>query len=605
MMTDSDRQDKSFLLTTGIFMAVLVLRPHLHSGAFPHFDGLLLLLLFISLAVTFLQHKTVTGLLTWARGPMITLAAAASWLSLSLAWSVDKGSGTRAVLALLAGGASFLLAFILTGDRERSTAGIFLLLPVVMLPVSLHAFYQKIWGLERMKELLVGMEAAGAQTADIVAYINSGRVAAGFGNPNMLAGLMAISLPLAVGVALSASRRWQVAAWGQVAMIAGTLLLTGSMSGMLAAGAGLIIFAAAPAVKTASTRKLLWPALATVAAAGAVVLMRGTGFLVGPESSIVQRTGYFKAGTVMALEKPFLGWGAGSATETLMRFVSSGYRPVTDPHNVFITLWIWGGLAGTVLMVIFLFSWLKKVLPAAMEVDNWPARSLFAGASAFWIHSLVDMNFSVANLSLFGWTVMGAALGCAASSPDPENPTGPSPYKTGLAIVLLAACLPVFAITYGEIVARAGEKSLEAGDYRSALEASAQAEKILPWYGGPPLASARAYRLMGEPGEAGASLERARALLSESPYPYWEAGINALERSRPGSALEELRAALDRYPASPWIPLDLAKARLMMGQKDEAIKALELALGNARYEVRAAREAREAIDMLKGSSGPQ
>ena len=159
---------------------------------------------------------------------------------------------------------------------------------LVIFPVTLYALFQRFYGFKAMGESLTGIDVPGSQAAAISGIIAQGRVFGAFLNPNILAGFLAVAIPFSMALSLDEKnppRRVILSA--MVILECLVLFFTGSLGGVLAAICGVALFFS---LSVRLNRKIYLAGL-FVAVAGviSVFLIRGTGFLTGPENSLWQR----------------------------------------------------------------------------------------------------------------------------------------------------------------------------------------------------------------------------------------------------------------------------------------------------------------------------
>lgn len=581
----------AFLL---LFSAAL-LRPFLSGVTYPFSQGILLVFLLVAFGILLLAPDPLPSI-----DGLSGIVIASAWLLVlwsfaTLIWTPDPGQGIREVTALLLNVLVFSLAFLLVSSERGLQIRWLVLAGFLGGLVSFQAVYQRFFGFEKLLDLFGRMEGTGEDISQLKGVIASRRVFAGFLNPNMLAGFLSILIPFCLDAALTSVKEGRRRIlWVLTCVLTCALALTGSLGGILVAG--LVSLGVVITRKGAKGRPLF--ALAGIAFALVVALLvtRGPGFIIGPESSFLQRAGYMKAGIRMGAVHPLLGWGSGAAPGALMAFVARGIRPVTDPHNFLIRSWIAWGIPGILLITTFLLSWAVAV-PGKFRHNGWrnlPAgfNGLFFGGCAFILHSLMDMDFFVPETAFFGLLVMGMALGASRKVTVPGE-DGPLPGKaTGEkrnvrlsggrllpGILALAAVLPSLLFFQGEIMAFRADRMFREGSFKGAGELYNSARKFLPYNGRFALNEGRAVLAAGHPVEAMELFKKADRLMKASPYPSWEIGKIELQTDGVGSGFEasvrRLDLALKRYPTSPRIRIDLALAYLGMGERGKAVRLLE------------------------------
>ena len=564
-----------------LLMSALILRPHLAGDAYPFAQGLLLIPVLVGLALLLLSPNKAGGVPKRFFPVLLLPWALLCWSLLSLFWAPDPGQGVRESIALLGNLTVFTLVFLLMLEDKEFATGSALIPGLVLIPVLSSAIYQRMFGLTRTRETLLFMEASGDDVAHLAQIITQNRVFAGFLNPNMLAGFLAVGICLTLDLLLTTPdrRRFFFFTFLTGAQCA-VLVLTGSIGGSLAAVvmAGTVLLVR----RKFRFKEIAYAGAVIILIAAGLLAIRGSGFLLGPESSLVQRGGYMAAGIRMAATHPVLGWGSGSAPGALMGFVAEGVRPVADPHNFLLRAWISWGLPGLFILLAFLTLWLHAGIRffasrGWRRVPMGYAGFIFGGA-AFLMHSMLDMDFFVPETALFGWCVLGAALGLAAAHPDSADV---QIAKRGNVFALTAGAaalvlvLPVFVFLQGESLAFRAGKAASEGEIETAVRLYKDARVLLPMNGRFALYEGRARYAAGNVDLANELFRKADSLMLASPYPSWEMGRAAQAAGEWQNSITPLETALLRYKTSPRIRIDLARAHLKLGDAGQVYRLLE------------------------------
>ena len=576
----------SFLL----LILVLTLRPHMAGAAYPFAQGLLLIPALVGLAMLFLnavQSPLPGKRLLWV---LVVPWALMAWSLMSLTWTPDPGQGAREAVDLLCNLTIFTVVFIMIQERPDLQKLFVPVSALVVLPVLASAVYQRIFGLDRIRETLLIMDRSGEPVADLAGFISQHRVFAGFLNSNMLAGFLAISIPLTLDLALAASHRRRIIYFSILtALQAAVLLLTGSLGGTLVA---LAMAGSVLILRRGIGPRVIVPGCVLIILLGAGLLsIRGVGFLLGPDSSLVQRAGYMAAGLRMTAVHPLIGWGAGASPGALMGFVASGIRPVTDPHNFLVRAWISWGIPGLVLLLVFLSLWAKNIIGLFRDTGTRMLPPGYAGfvfgSGAFLAHSLLDMDFFVPETALFGWCALGAALGltaCHFEEGERETRISMTRWRMVLGGMALLLVLPAFVISHGESLAYRGNKAMDSREYEKAAILYSNARAVLPFSGRFAIDEGRARSAAGDEELAVELFRKADSLMRASPYPSWEMGRAFQEEGHWSDSIAPLEKALSRYPTSPRIRIDLARSYFNLGDSGQVLRLLEEARSLAMFD---------------------
>ena len=586
-----------------LLILVLTLRPHLAGGAYPFAQGFLLVPVLVGLALLLLSLSETEDILERYFPALLLPWGLLLWSLVTLLWTPDPGQGVRESIALLGNLTVFSMAFLLIRKEKGFETGSVLIPGLIVTPVLVSAFYQRIFGLGKIREALRHLETSGEDVVDLALIITDNRVFAGFLNPNMLAGFLAIGICLTLDLLLTASDRkrflfFSFLTGAQFAVLVLTGSIGGSMAAVVMAGAVLLVR------REFNLREMVFAGAVLVLLAAGLFAIRGGGFLFGPDSSILQRGGYMAAGIRMALSHPVLGWGSGSSPGALMGFVAEGVRPVADPHNFMVRAWISWGLPGLMLLGGFLFFWVRAVIRpftvrGRRRVPIGYAGLVF-GSMAFLGQSLFDMDFFVPETALLGWCVLGAALGLAAAH-DENDGAGAAISRSGFTLTMGAAALvlvlPVFVYLQGESLAFRAGRAMAERELKTAARLYKDARGMLPMNGRFALDEGRVHFAAGDPVLADELFRKADSLMRASPYPSWEMGRAAQAAGEWQGSIPSLEKALLRYDTSPRIRIDLARAYLNLGDAGQAYRLLEEARRLAMYDP----QARELADEILSS----
>ena len=591
---------KAAPLSAGIlFISVIALRPHISGAVHPFVEGFFSIIVLLALAILVLSDDIRLSDSESANLTLGLLVCFYAWSVLSLIWSADRGNGISEVVTLTMGVGVFILSFHFSRGFERNSKYFGAVVILASTPVVLRAFYQKIWGLETLRGVLADMSAVGQDVGDLTGYIASGRVFAGFLNPNMLAAFCAIMVPVAIALTVKQKALHTKVVFGTVTLALWVvLILTGSLGGALAAVVGIMVFTLlAGKIGGRSIVLLIAFALAIVFA---VFTIRGTDFLLGPDGSLTQRAGYMAAGIRMFFERPLPGWGSGSVPGALMGFIARGIRSVTDPHNFIIRSMINWGILGMLIMSGFFISLFYSIRKGLKNSENRLLGAAFSGASAAFIfHSLMDMSFSVPETAFFGWVVMGGALGCISGSREETTRiTNRNTKKIAIGTALLALCVPVLLYFQAEFSFFQGNQAYMSGDYEESSRLFNESSKLLPLSGKYHIREGRSLMNLEKLSDAREKFMRAAKLTPYSPYPPWELGRLEAKLGNHEKALSFLDSAIEKYPTSPRIRLERAHVLMKLGRGEETVMELVGAEAYASFDPETARIIRQALDEI-------
>ncbi len=221
------------------------------------------------------------------------------------------------------------------------------------------------------------------------------------GHPNYTAGLALLMVPWAVAAARKecGARR----ALGIVGALLGFGLLfsSGSRGGMIALLAMIAFGIALSPLTSAAKRRLA--IFGTIAALGFLVANPRTRAMLGPGNpdsppniSNVQRHAMLKAGLLMGLDRPFVGWGPGTTPLVFPRYraaLDGGAEDVLQLHCLPVQAWAETGAAGVLCL-------LAALILAARNARNDVVAATAVGGYA--VFSLFDAQVDV---PVFGFTL--------------------------------------------------------------------------------------------------------------------------------------------------------------------------------------------------------
>jgi hypothetical protein len=274
--------------------------------------------------------------------------------------------------------------------------------------VAIHAIYQVIgpeWlpytFASRAAMIEAHPEALAAETREgILHALREGRASGLFGSPNILAGFMAMGLPIAIAMAFGRRVRWmQMAFAGAAIVMVIAILMSGSRGGLLGGLVGVMaVFALlSPRLvrRGATTAMLLIMLLGAASTPG--FLERWTGV-----STVQQRFLYWDSAVAIWSQSPILGTGPGG-----FELYYPIHRDVRANETRYAHSWFfqWGSEVGIGGLALFL-GWSCVII--ATGIGRWrregAADSLNAGLLAAFIvlliHGLVEFTLSICELAL-------------------------------------------------------------------------------------------------------------------------------------------------------------------------------------------------------------
>jgi hypothetical protein len=390
-----------------------------------------------------------------------------------------------------------------------------------------RALYEAGWGLAAWAER-VRATAPAAGAAAVLNRIEQGRPYAGFMTPAALGCLLAMTIPAIAAWALGKRGRPRLAGFAAVAIGAGGLVASRSVSAMVAL---------CGAIALAALRGRVTPRLVAIAvpAIGIAVVVIGllrpdAVFAPGREDSPWRlRAGNVRIGLEIARDHPLAGAGPGGYAETFSQYRRPGDNESRHAHALPAELMAeWGVPVGLALSALFFWLFLSPVLRTTGDRDTLTS-GLAIGLAAFALHNVVDFTAFLPSLLILAAVTRGLIAATPSLTPA-TLPLRAAWVGLALAIALLCA-LSGFA---RDALFDAGALAAE-GDHAAVLALAQRAERLAPWDADPPMLAAEARLAAAPPDPAAAApdAERAVALAPSRASARW---LRARVRSAGGDA---------------------------------------------------------------------
>ena len=301
---------------------------------------------------------------------------------------------------------------------DTMVSALWLLPPLAILAAMLRiAAYRELWlaialGVAAFGGILLGVLQATSGDAltspwYFYAITNNGRATGFFANSNHMATLLIATIPFMValiGVKRSGRRYLQKDA-GRIAILGGAIsvVLLGLALNPSTAGIGLGVAVIAGSLLISASLGVRWvrwgiAAVALLSVVGVIAIyttpLEGSIAAVGTDQSFATRTTSFK-NSLRAVADTFpVGSGSGSFAVVYPAYENPDIVDrwfVNHVHNDYIELVLETGLAGLLLIVLFLLWWIGRVIAIwrAPIIDHF-ARAATIASGAILAHSLVD-----------------------------------------------------------------------------------------------------------------------------------------------------------------------------------------------------------------------
>lgn len=398
----------------------------------------------------------------------VALAALSARAGLAPAAAVEPVG--LAVLAAAVG----LAASTFVADRPFVLSGVGIAAAVGSAAAA-HGVYQKLWGLERLAEILVS-DPLLPDRAAVLRKLEAGRAFAGFATPAALGGFLALTLPLAIGLA-AGSRGPRRAAWIVAAalQIAG-LTATASVTAVVAlAAAGLFSL-----LVWRRTRTALLGGLAALLILLAVVGIQRGGSLdpSDPAGPWLQRAANWRAALQVARDHPWLGVGPGGFAEASLAHRRPGDNQARHAHDLPLELAAETGWPGAVLgSAVFFALFLGPVWQERSRPSEAWRRAAAIGLASFALHNLADFTCFMPSIL---WTA--AILRGFLARPHSMQTEHAADWlrATALSAVIVVALTAALS-GLGRELRVAARAAAHAGDEATALDLATRAVRLAPW----------------------------------------------------------------------------------------------------------------------------
>ncbi len=283
------------------------------------------------------------------------------------------------------------------------------------------------------------------------------RIFGNWNNPNALAALLAILIPVGLSLIVQKSRPLQVLGSVATLLMSVAAVLTQSKGGILALGVGL---AAWGVLQVAWTRKAaglaalvvvlaglgggtLWQSSAK-AAVGAQAGLRIAGGGAEAEQSAGFRSLLWKSAIDLTIAKPY-GWGPGTFRYENAR---TGRQTLTVyAHQAYLQLAAEGGVIALGMLVMAAVFWLASVFrksTALTPAQNSLRAGVVGAIFAFGANGVVESTLSYTGIGIVVFILLGVGLQLSSDGTAPEL----MPQGMRRAIALLACALPILGFAF-------------------------------------------------------------------------------------------------------------------------------------------------------------
>lgn len=542
--------------------------------------------------------------------------------------------------------------------------GLLLFFLMLALGMALWAIYQYFVQYDQQYvEFYESLRARGWTDADIpprewdqLELLRAKRVGARFGNPNVLAALLSMVAPLALGAAwLWRDRSSRVAALAMLGMLWYVVILTGSRGGMLtlvvATGGAALTWPLRPWRKQGA-RISLAAAVCVAAVILALLSTKTVGHApragsadaaprprysffqrVFGSPTVSQRLYYLKSAWPMVRQSPWLGHGLGAYAVLYPRYKQPLARETRYPHNLVVHLAVELGLVGLLLWTAWILVIAAVALGLLRRSREGPlaagTKILLVAVAVFVFNNLFEMTWIFREAYLDWCLLLGCLAGLAAGpSPaaEPADQAGAGATRARAATIVITAvplvlgvvfanrCLlcPLLAKQYQDVAKielEALRKELPDTSLNHVLKPAHKMVRYQPdnpWYHH---WLATFYREMGQIDLARAEYSKALELNPYSAFLHAELAKLEHKEGHPDAARRLLTKAVELYPSNDIYHYELAVLERDAGDFEAARRHIDDALERAldervRPKYEQFRESLETTGTLKAGERP-
>jgi len=383
------------------------------------------------------------------------------------------------------------------------------------------------------------------------------RIFAGWHNPNALAGILIVGLPLGMGLFVGAEERLEklLLGFGMGAILC-ALWFTGSKGGILAATVGIVAFALISLIKRGLPAGWWKGILVALIAGAGLILLFGLGAWTAGTSSVAGRLGeggaaeqsvgfrsqLWKDSAKVIASRPFIGHGAGSYSITIRKEGNTLGSELA--HQTYLQIAAEIGIVGLAIAIGLIVVWLFTVLrkhPSEPPERAALRYAIVAAVLAIGANGLVESNLSYFGIRMALFALLGIGLNLSVDGLVPE--------RVPVALRAVVASLLAIGVGYTLVGAAIADNAVS-----------------------------RALGVMSDrPGEAQRLLQFAHKVAPADPQPMFQlaklaSAMNDWETAR---ALAETAARRNPDASSYSV---LAHAEGKLGNRAEAVAAMDAAI---------------------------
>ena len=437
---------------------------------------------------------------------------------------------------------------------------------------------------------VVLLQAAGLRwlTSDVYTGLEF-RAPGTFGNPNWAAAFLAPLVPLSLGLAASAKRRWLY--YAAAGLLSVATVATLSKGGVVTLAAGLFVFAALGRSVPRGRRLALFAAVGACAAA-ALALAWHEDFATRA-SWLRGRLFLWRAALFIVREHAFTGSGLGGypsaygrACVALIDGDPAAFMPLASVDFAHNDLLQFAAEAGLVTAAAFVFVVVAALASAHRRSDS-QSRAVGAALAAIFVNGLADSPLRVPSTFVLFFFLLGWL------SPAAKRAKGSRPL---LGVIALLGVLQGIRFAAGDAYWTLGREALAAG--RPAVAQLERARFWMPEHGRSASQYARALGRAGRFEDALAASAVAASLRFDFDDEIFRRDLKSRSLTR-AAAISQWQELSARFPALVTPYLRLGALHLQANDRAAAIAAYQAVLANPQPTTRAEAARAQARSVLQ------
>jgi tetratricopeptide (TPR) repeat protein len=441
--------------------------------------------------------------------------------------------------------------------------------------------------------LIVLLQAAGLRwlTSDVYTGLEF-RAPGTFGNPNWAAAYLAPLVPLSLGLAAGAKRRWWCYAAATLFTVA--VIATMSKGGVVTLAAGLFVFAGLGR-SVPRGRRLALIGLASACAAAALTFAWQHD-LATQASWLRGRLFLWRAAWLIVREHPLTGvglggypWAYGRAAATLVDGDASAFLPLASVDFAHNDLLQFAAEAGLITAAAFVVVVVVALTQAHRRSDPL-SRAVGAALAALVVNGFADSPLRVPTTFVLFFFLLGWLSPTAARA---------KAFHPLLAVIALLGALQGIRFAAGNACWTLGREALGAG--RPAASALERARFWIPEHGRSASQYARALGRAGRFDDALAASDLAAALRFDFDDEVFRRDLKGRTLDR-AAAIRQWQELSARFPALVTPHLRLGALYLQANDRAAAIAAYQAVLDNRQPTPRAEAARAQARRVLQSLS---